>query len=348
MSMSAQNGFAATRRSSLGFTLVELMIAMLLGLILIGGVVSVFLANKQSYRTNEALSQIQDGSRVAFELLARDIRQAGGTPCGNTTRVANVLNGATGNWYAGWGQPVFGVTDATTVNNPALPHAVAPDATHRRDAVVLLGTGDLGIQIVPGPSANPAVTKIVNPTNNLATGDIVMACDRDHATIFQVTTYNSNNVSVTHNSGSKGSPGNCTKGLDFPVSCGNVGATTTFTNSAYIAKFYAHYWYIGQSPNAPQGVYSLYRASFPQGAVQADEIVRGVQAMQVLYHEKTGANAGKYVTATNVVNWANVDAVQLTLTLQSVDSRAGATEKVSDSKPLIRSFTTTITLRNRV
>lgn len=337
------------RRGNRGFTLVELMIAMLLGLILIGGVVSVFLANKQSYRTNDALGQIQDGARVAFELMARDIRQMGGTPCGNTTRIANVLNGATGNWYAGWGQPVYGVSDATTVNNPALPNAVSPNAAPAatRDAIVLLGTGDLGIQIVPGPSANPAVTKIVNPTNDIKDGDIVMACDTSHATILQVTTYNASNVSVTHNSGT-GSPGNCTKGLDWPVTCGNPGATTNFSNSAYFVKFYAHYWYIGQSPNAPAGVYSLYRASYPQGVVQADEIVRGVQAMQILYHENTGANTNKYVTAANVADWSNVDAVQLTLTLQSVDSRAGATEKISDSKPLVRSFTTTITLRNRI
>ena len=55
----------------LGFTLIELMIAMLLGLIVIGGVSSIFLANQQTYRSNEALSEVQDGARVAFEMLSR-------------------------------------------------------------------------------------------------------------------------------------------------------------------------------------------------------------------------------------------------------------------------------------
>ena len=74
-----------------GVTLIELMISMMLGLIVIGGVVSVVLAGKQSYRTNEALSQVQESARTAFELMARDIRQAGANGCGNNDRVANVL-----------------------------------------------------------------------------------------------------------------------------------------------------------------------------------------------------------------------------------------------------------------
>ena len=41
---------------SRGFSLVELMVAMALGLVIVGGVVSVMIANKRSYRTNEGLA----------------------------------------------------------------------------------------------------------------------------------------------------------------------------------------------------------------------------------------------------------------------------------------------------
>src|SRR5579859_2062961 len=82
-----------SRRRAGGFTLVELMIAMLLGLIVIGGVVSIFAANQQSSYTNTALGEVESSSRAAFELMARDIRDAGLTGCGNNTRVANVVNG---------------------------------------------------------------------------------------------------------------------------------------------------------------------------------------------------------------------------------------------------------------
>jgi Tfp pilus assembly protein PilW len=72
-----------------------------LGVVLIGGVISVLLANKQSYKTNSALSQLQDNARTAFEMMARDIRQAGSTPCGNTTVTNNLasLNGTNTDWY---------------------------------------------------------------------------------------------------------------------------------------------------------------------------------------------------------------------------------------------------------
>ena len=64
------NVLPATRHAARGFTLIELMIAMLLGLIVVGGVSSIFLANQQTYRSNEALSEVQDGARVSFEICA--------------------------------------------------------------------------------------------------------------------------------------------------------------------------------------------------------------------------------------------------------------------------------------
>src|SRR5690554_4826207 len=72
-----------------GLTLVELMVAMVLGLVVIGGAISLTLANRQSYRTNEGLSQVQESARTAFELLARDLRQAGVSGCDNEGQVAN-------------------------------------------------------------------------------------------------------------------------------------------------------------------------------------------------------------------------------------------------------------------
>src|SRR3546814_6197665 len=96
-----------------GFSLVEFMISLVLGLIVIGGVTTVFLSNQQSYRSNEGLSQLQENSRIAFELMARDIRQTGLTGCGNDGRIANVLaNGpnatVTPGWYADFDNSILG------------------------------------------------------------------------------------------------------------------------------------------------------------------------------------------------------------------------------------------------
>lgn len=61
---------------SRGFTLIELMIALVLGLFLVAGVLYVFLSNSQTYRTNEALSRVQENGRFAIEFLTSDLRHA--------------------------------------------------------------------------------------------------------------------------------------------------------------------------------------------------------------------------------------------------------------------------------
>lgn len=60
-----------------GFTLIELMVAITLALILTGGVIAMFLAGKQAYRTAEAQARVQEDARFAMEYMARYLRMAG-------------------------------------------------------------------------------------------------------------------------------------------------------------------------------------------------------------------------------------------------------------------------------
>lgn len=69
-----------------GFGLIELMIAMVLGLLVMGAAFAVFQSNQRSFQANEGLNRIQESARVAYELMARDIRAAGGTACSNLAR----------------------------------------------------------------------------------------------------------------------------------------------------------------------------------------------------------------------------------------------------------------------
>lgn len=78
-------------------TLVEVMVAMTIGLILLGGVVTVMSSNQNIYRVNEAVTRMQENARYAFQLLSRDIRMAGYRGCiGDAVAINNVLNGKTG------------------------------------------------------------------------------------------------------------------------------------------------------------------------------------------------------------------------------------------------------------
>lgn len=69
--------------SQVGFSLIELMIAMVLGLLVLGAAIGVFQSNQRTFNANEGQNRIQEGARVAFELISRDLRAAGGTACSN-------------------------------------------------------------------------------------------------------------------------------------------------------------------------------------------------------------------------------------------------------------------------
>jgi type IV pilus assembly protein PilW len=68
-------------RNQSGMTLIEIMIALLIGAFLIGGVLEIFINSKQTYRVQEGLSRLQENGRFAMDFLAKDIRKAGYKEC---------------------------------------------------------------------------------------------------------------------------------------------------------------------------------------------------------------------------------------------------------------------------
>jgi len=344
----------AARRRTAGFTLVELMIAMILGLLLIAGVGSVFIANKDAYRTNEALSQAQESARTSFEFLAREIREAGANPCG-TANVASVLNpGGDPMLYSNG--PIQGWDDAASIpaTVASLPASGTGAPIGGESAIRLASAKDSGLALEPmtGPRAN---VKLQSPTTQISPDDIVMLCDVDKATIFQVTNYNSANRTVVHNTGG-GDPGNQTKCLNHPVppdpdapGPGASGAACNdFSPSSYLAIPVNYIWYVGTNRD---GGRSLYRYGVSQNPVpgQPTELVRGVWGMTVTYHEPTNSAGNAYYSAANVNNWANVDAVRLEMTVRSRGFQPGGTRGAgTDAQRLQRAFTTTVGMRNRL
>ncbi|HET6805378.1 MAG TPA: prepilin-type N-terminal cleavage/methylation domain-containing protein [Frateuria sp.] len=338
---------AGRRRRGRGFSLIELMIAMVLGLVVTAGAISVFVASRRTYQANEGLSGVQENARIAFELMARDLRQAGLTGCNTNGRLANVLNnGPNGpaydpavDWFLNWDNAVHGYDagqdDPAVVTGTAERQRVAGT-----DSVQLVGAKGLGLSVAETPSGPAANFKLSATTSDIVDGDIVVVCDPDHAAVVQVTVQNGSNVTLVHNNGSTVSPGNCSKGLGFPTVCTTNGNEYTFDRNSAISKMVATDWYIG---NNADGGRSLYRiAMINQAGVpttQAQEMVRDVTNLQVQYHPKGGAD---FVDAASGPAWTSVDAVRVTLTLQSTDKRAG-----TGFAPIQRSFTSTTVLRNR-
>lgn len=345
MSVSDVNGDGACRRVSStrrhrGFTLIELMVALLLGLIVIGGVASVFLANQQTYRTNNALGDVQDSARLAVELLAHDVRNAQLTGCNNNARFTNVLTNGPANsgtdWWANWGNAIVGYAGGT--DDPAITSGTAEtNRVSTTDSIELLGAADTTMSVnVHSPSAATPQFTINGSAGDLQSGDVIVVCDPDHATILKTTTYTDSTKTITYDA-----TNNCSTGLGYPGVCVASGNPYTFGQSALIAKLSAVDWYIGVNPSLGQ---SLYRAALVNNAgvlsIGTQEMVRNVTGMTITYLQ---SGTTSFVAPASVTNWAGVTAAQVQLTVRSDDVRAG-----TDAKPLVRTFSTTATLRNRV
>ena len=243
-----------------GFNLVELMVAMVLGLVIIGGVIGVLLANKRSYGINQGLSQVQETARTAFELMARDIRQSAGNGCDNPTRTSNLLTGGTNWWQTWWGM--------TGVNNGGTDPAVTASAAVG-DWVA--GTDTIHVQGIEGSGMpidahNGAATTIrINGDAPYGVGDVMIACDFDHAAIFRITAWDPDTDTLTHDVGG-GTPGNCSSGLGFPAVCdGSAGSIYEFPENALVGRLMASVWYVGNNGRPEEGGRSLYRRRLGPG-----------------------------------------------------------------------------------
>lgn len=87
---------ATSNRINYGFTLIEIMIALLLGAFLIGGVMQIFVGAKQTNSVQDELARLQENARFAMDILGRDIRMADYRFCINATKkpLANAIDPA--------------------------------------------------------------------------------------------------------------------------------------------------------------------------------------------------------------------------------------------------------------
>ena len=321
-----------------GLTLVELMIAMTLGLVLIGGVTGVFLASQQTYRVNQALSELQENSRSAFQLIARDIRSAGFTGCTNSGTVANTINtGTADDWWSNWSNGIQGFDDGGPVSAGGTA-VLSPARAANTDSVQIMFGGGRSFNVV-AHNATAAQFQVNMAGHGMNDGDVVVACDPAHAAIFQVTNSNQANATIVHNTGT-GTPGNCTQGLGWPVVCTATGTPYQFTANSMLFRFESLVWYVAVNSRKTN---SLYRVSLAGGAPIYEEVLEGVENIQFRYLRR---NANDYQTATAIdamgtVEWGRIVAVEVELTLSTTVNNTSLPKD-------LRVIRHVVNLRNRV
>lgn len=358
-----------------GFTLVELMVALAIGLVLVAAIGYAYLGGRAAYRQQEALARMQEGARFAFESMTYDIRMAGFTGCRANTSV-NVVNG--NNWYANlYDQPLVGYETGT--QPPDVVNAIA-------DSLTVLRADNSNEYVVQ--SHNPASAQFQFAANHdLQQGEILVVTDCSHSATFQMTSVNNNNTAntVVHNNGNATTPGNCTKGFGetalgsgVPDCASANGVAYTFNPGSRVLRLSGNTYFIQANPN---GIPSLYRQRLNttggNAASTAEELVEGVEDMQITYGVDTSSPAtcsqtdgvvDAYVAASSVPatapcataldDWKKVLSVRISLLMRTENGIVTQPQSYFYNNPLVATtatdrrlrkvFTTTIAVRNRL
>jgi len=344
-----------------GFTLVELMVAMVVGLILMAGVLQIYLSSKQSDRVLTAEARMQENGRFAMHFLVHDLRMAGYMGCASINHLtpnviakpaptmsfssANIIRGFT--YTAGSTWP-SGYTVSAVTNGNGAPANIVP------------GTSVIAVEFGSSDGAN--LTGNVDPVNsnmqvtsnagNWAQGSYVLVTDCASADLFRSTdTPKPNSLGGVTLSYGKGTY-NTTNRLSRNY--GRNAQTMSYESNTY----YIGYDSNDPDPDNPKGRPALYRMDI-EGNTQ--ELVDNVQDINVLYGVDTTSDqsANEYLTAAqvNAANeWSNVVSVRLDLLMASnSDNLAPTPQPVSfgsgtynpPDRRLYWTFGDTVALRNR-
>ncbi|MDP1900259.1 MAG: prepilin-type N-terminal cleavage/methylation domain-containing protein [Rubrivivax sp.] len=318
-----------------GFGLVEMMVALALGLLVVGGASMLFIATRQANGTTDNLGRVQESVRTSYDLMTREVREAGGTPCDAQLLVADVLNNAQGGaptWWATWGEPLRGYDNATAFPGAAFGAAVGERVAGTSALIVRYGAALDTLAVTAHDTATATFT-VNRVAHGVAVDDLIMACNYSWGAVFNVSAVAAS--TFTHAAGAA-VDGNCSVGLGLPTVCANPGTTYQFSAGSLVGRFTAAGWYIGNNGRPETGGRSLYRVT-RRGV---EEVAEGVRAMEMSYLVSGNAD---YVASAAVADWSQVTAVRFDLTFESPETGVATT---GAGQRLTRTVAFTVNLRN--
>lgn len=328
-----------------GFSLVELMVAMAIGLVVLTALGYVFIGSRQSFRTADAMSRIQENARYALQTMARDVRMAGYVGCGNlqsgavkVTTIANppVPTMNTSNAFMGYDSNA-GAANYGGVVRPA------------GDVVLVFAAFGGGVNLSGNLDPSNANAQVAGNPYGFKQGDVLTVTNCINADVFKVSNSPGSSGLVTLTYGSGSNTSNRVSG--------------TYGTDAFVMKTDQYTYFIGTNPS---GGRSLYRSTLNDGTV---ELVDNVWDMQVQYgyDSNNDGAADIYYSAASVPVWTGVVSARINLLMVSADNvlsgpqtyqyfadaatvRSAITPIAGavDYLRLHQVFTTTVGLRNRL
>ena len=325
-------GNADMKTNQTGFSLVEMMVAMTISLVLVLGVATIMISSKRSYNVQQDMARMQENARFAIEFLNKDLRMAGYFGCsGEVPNGMTRLRGVDGGGLA---------PDKLSVNF----------VDSNQNAFSVVHTPLIASAAVVSAPLNEGNTRFnFNVRGNLNIGDTVIASDCGGSDAYTITRIDDtlNRVTLIRDRQCKS------------LSTSTNGLCKTYNNNGLsdggeIRRLVTYTYSIG---DAASGVgLSLFR--------NGDELVEGVENMQIRYGVNNGADNGanmlvQYQTANNITNWNSIVSVRIYLVVNTIKERFDKeldtqTYDVGELQPYNPDddyrrrtvFTTTVMLRN--
>jgi type IV pilus assembly protein PilW len=337
-----------------GFSLVELMVAVTIGLIILVSVSAIFITSKKSYNVQDRMARLQENARFAMQYIMKDVRMAGYYGCltdFNDSTVTSSLNNVPGlssfvmklpieglkagtsTWYPSLTTAMPTGTNSVTSKEAACPGVIGSRCTNTDAIAVLLANpSDTSPDGVTNPNGLDLTVDMPDETSPIAVAattlvkvnDIVAVSNCSNADVFQITgiTSSGGNSLIEHVSVSPppGTPGNST---------GTLGHQYKPLGGKLIKFAYRRY-YIGTGSS---GLPALFR----DGTEGQQEIVEGVENMQILYgvdkDDPPDGIPNVYLKpdALASADWKKVVSVRVGILAMTVNDKAETTDTDSNA-----------------
>lgn len=330
-----------------GFSLVELMIAATIGLILLGGIGYVYLGSRQTFRTQDDFSRIQENVRYALDQVGVDVRMAGYAGCLNLASIdpANP-SAAPAIGVIAYNPPTVDLADAMRGYDGATwtaPGVAPANWISGTGVFVITRASEGGVNLTGNPTATNANLKIDGNPNNFVAGEALLVANCKTADLFRATNVSSGSGTVT---------------IAHAASANTTTPPFTiysYGDEAEMFRMISNTYFIGTNP---AGVPALYRRPLDGNA---EEMVDNVENIVMRFGVDTDNDyvVNSYVSASGVTNWRQVMTARISMVFRS-NSNNVATQvqpyvlegttvtPASTDKRLRQVATATFGLRNRL
>lgn len=298
-----------------GFSLIELMIATVIGLLLSYAVMEIYVTQTQIYKVTNSQALIQSTENAIANLVTPTIRSAGFVGCGSLSTAMSNLNGGGSNPIGSLNTNAILLTgynrNGTTITisqgnpdndsnpgnwTPSLDSSLTGNVENTSDVLVVLGAtpGSFPVSITAIDSSSDSFTVQSVSGMNLAAGQFAAISDCGKSSVFLVT--NIAGTTISHGSGAG----------QYENSSSTF--SSTYQAGAQFIPLQQTAFFVGQGQG---GQSALMRGILTGTGWAIQPLVPGVAVMKVQYGIGSNGTISQYVSANAVTNWAQVYAIRL-------------------------------------